>query len=52
VLLLVLFDEYSKGQQIFCLVGSSVVPTIAQTVEHRNRALVFFFGMGIPQRVF
>jgi len=51
VFLLVHFDEYSQRQQIFCLVGSSAVPTIAQTVDRRDRALVFFFGMDDPQRV-
>jgi hypothetical protein len=52
VFLGVFFDEYSKSQQIFCLVGGSAAPTIAWTVERRDRTLIFFFGMDIPQRAF
>jgi hypothetical protein len=50
VLLLVLFDECSQRQQIFCLVGSSGVPTIAQTVKRRDCAVLFFFGVDNQQR--
>jgi hypothetical protein len=46
------FSTNTASQKVFCLVARSEVPTIAQTVERRDRALVFFFGMDIPQRAF
>jgi len=52
VCLLVFFDEDSERKQVFRLIGTSAVPTIAQTVERRDRAPLFLFGMDNAQRIF